>query len=402
MVGFAAALQLFSLVGFLPAASNNPLHSSNSLLAPAHADSTPTAGTGTPPTQLSPNPLYVNQPIVETGSVFGSTPIVPYVFPALNGELLPDNIFPSADDAAKDTPEPYQDRCHVQQNLTTTKASCIYGNPNSKTTIVLFGDSHALSWFPAIEQIAINKNWKLVSLTMSSCWPSSIPAWNSVTGILMKNCAIWRAATLKKIATLHPYITFVAGTRGFETIDSKGHVLKGDARTAAWTQGMNTTLTQLHQASRNLVYLSDYPVSLFAPEDCLALAPAVTDVCATSVAEAINVNWLNTERVVALSNGAIWINPTEWICSTDPCSPLKDDFIIYRDGGHFTETFARTLVNPLWSTLYTNLLDPLPSTSTLTTKTVSAKTPSKTPGTVTAKKTTAKPAQKVKVGLGGL
>jgi hypothetical protein len=25
---------------------------------------------------------------------------------------------------------------------------CVYGNPSSKTTVVLFGDSHAMQWFP--------------------------------------------------------------------------------------------------------------------------------------------------------------------------------------------------------------------------------------------------------------
>jgi hypothetical protein len=273
------------------------------------------------------------------------------------------------DAASTDTPVPYKDRCHVEQNLTQTKASCIYANANSKTTIVLFGDSHALSWFPAIEQIAINHKWKLVSLTMSSCWPSTIPAWNSVTDVLMKNCAIWRAATLKKISTLHPYITFVAGTRGFETIDSKGNVLKTQARQAAWINGMNTTLTSLKSASRNLVYLSDYPVSLFAPEDCLGLNPSITYVCATNVSDAINVNWLNVERVVALNNGAIWINPTEWLCKTDPCDPLMNGYIMYRDGGHLTATFAQTLWAPLWDTVGPALIKPVSTASVSTSST---------------------------------
>jgi hypothetical protein len=362
------------LQGLVVTSSTHFSHNSSfgqvaTLLPAAHADTSTTLGvieTSTP-ALIFPNVLNSEQPLIETGSAAGSQSITNYSFPSMLDEQTPSAYKPSVTVASTDTPKPYLDHCHVEQNLTATKASCIYGNPNSKTTIVLFGDSHALSWFPAIEQIAINHKWKLVSLTMSSCWPSSIPAWNPVTNELMKNCSIWRTATLKKIATLHPYLTFVAGTRGFETIDSKGNVLTGSSRQKVWNKGMNATLSALKSASQNLVYLSDYPDSLYAPEDCLGLNPKILFVCGTDLADAISVNWLNVERVTALNNGAIWINPTEWLCNTAPCSPLMNGYIIYRDGGHLTSTFARTLAAPLWDAVGP-ALSSVPTTASFNTK----------------------------------
>ena len=370
IVAFAIVIQALSMIGsnstvgkfalahrFTFSNSANAGSATSTVSAPTTSSTllSPTATETQTATPTSTAPTY-QQPVIETGSALGSRAILNYNFPRLGGEPFPTVSTPTVTAAETDTPTPYKDRCHVQQNLTSTKSSCVYGFAKSKTTIVLFGDSHALSWFPAIEQIAIKQRWKLVSLTMSSCWPSSIPAWNAVTNTLMKNCTIWRTATLKKISTLHPYITFVAGTRGFETIDSKGNVLKGNSRAGLWIKGMNTTLTSLHQSSRNLVYLSDYPVSAFAPGDCLELAPSIVDVCGTYNSSAININWLNTERIVALNNGAIWINPTEWLCNTEPCNPFMNGYIIYRDTGHLTSTFARTLAVPLWETLNPVLL----------------------------------------------
>jgi len=141
--------------------------------------------------------------------------------PALIDRALPSNLSPSLANAKSDRPKPYADRCHTQQDLSKSESNCEYGYLKSKTTIVLFGDSHALSWFPAIEKLAIAKKWKLLSLTMSSCWPSDIPAWNSTTNKLMDNCELWRMETLSDIVALKPAMIFVSGTRGFSTVDTK-------------------------------------------------------------------------------------------------------------------------------------------------------------------------------------
>ena len=68
-----------------------------------------------------------------------------YTLTPLVSSPLPVNLSPSLDNAKNDRPTPYKDRCHVQQNLVTTKSSCTYGNLHSSKTIVLFGDSHAMT-----------------------------------------------------------------------------------------------------------------------------------------------------------------------------------------------------------------------------------------------------------------
>jgi hypothetical protein len=32
---------------------------------------------------------------------------------------------------------------------------CVYGDTHAHTSVVLFGDSHAVAWFPALEQISL-------------------------------------------------------------------------------------------------------------------------------------------------------------------------------------------------------------------------------------------------------
>ena len=271
--------------------------------------------------------------------------------PALKSGALPINLKPSLIYAKLDRAKPYADHCHVQQNLTNTASPCLYGDATSDTTIVLFGDSHALSWFPAIEKLAIAKDWKLVSLTMSSCWPADIPAYNPVKKIEMNNCEIWRKNALHQIGDLQPDITFVAGTRGFSTLNDLGDEAEGEERTQIWKAGMTSTLKTIVASSIRTIYLGEYPVSTQDVPACLQKNLSDYSKCATPVTKAIDSDWLLTEQSVAKDNGAEFVDPSSWICKSNPCSPIDGKKLIYLDGGHLTATFALTLEAPLWRTI---------------------------------------------------
>ena len=279
----------------------------------------------------------------------------PHILPNFYDFTVPTLIKPSLSFALRDYPKPYLDHCHTQQNMSLNTANCTYANAKSKTTIVLFGDSHALSWFPAIEKLAKYKNWKLISLTMSSCWPADIPAWNPVIAQMMDNCTTWRSQTLDQIRRLKPQFIFVAGTSGFSTADENGNELEGPARDAAWRTGMKSTLNRLKNSTNKVFYLADYPASVSNPVECLKNHKSVKS-CIKPLNKALSMDWLQTEHDVATESGAIFVDGTEWICQTDPCSPIFDNYLVYRDAGHLTATFAATLFSPLYKEIKHNLV----------------------------------------------
>ena len=63
----------------------------------------------------------------------------------------PANLVPALGKAAKDYARIYPDGCSSGFTDTTVRKPCFYGDPTSATTVVLFGDSHAGQWFPALE-----------------------------------------------------------------------------------------------------------------------------------------------------------------------------------------------------------------------------------------------------------
>ena len=268
---------------------------------------------------------------------------------------VPADLEPDLLNADKDRPITYTDRCHTQMNLKASTQPCIYGDTASTTEIVLFGDSHALSWFPAINQVAKEMHWKLLSLTMSACSASDIPAYNPSTGSLMKNCPIWRKASIQRIIAAHPYLILVASTSGFAT--TVNSVLsKGAARAAIFTAGMKRTLTQLKSSGAKVMLISDTPALDKDPLVCLSAHPKSTLACATPVADAISNDWIAIESQIASSNSIPLIKPQMWVCPTNPCPVVIGKILTYFDTGHMTATFSQALAGRLKSAITSALV----------------------------------------------
>ena len=276
--------------------------------------------------------------------------------PQLIDGAVPSNLLPPLTKVVSDRPKPYYDRCHVQQNLTATSASCLYGDPHGSKVVILFGDSHALSWFSAVEKLAIVKKWKFYSLTMSSCWPADIAAFNSTTDELMTNCPIWRTNAINFIKDIHPYITFVAGTRGFSTVNESGIEAVGTERLGIWRDGIARTLTAITHGSRNTVYIGDTPNAIQDINQCLLKNARSIAKCASPRKVAVSPVWIDEERNQALNYGAQFVDPSPWICDTDRCSPISGRYLKYFDAGHFTATYMRLLEAPLWRAINRNLV----------------------------------------------
>ena len=263
---------------------------------------------------------------------------------------VPADLEPNLLSAANDRPITYADRCHTQMNLKPSTKPCIYGDTTSDTEVVLFGDSHALAWFPAFNQVAKEMHWKLLSLTMSACSAADIPAYNPSTGLLMKNCPIWREASIQRIIAAHPYLVLVASTSGFATT-VKGVLMKGAARTSIFTAGMNRTLTQLKSSGAHVVMMSDTPALAKDPLICLSAHPKSTLACATPVADAISNDWIGVEMQIATNNSVPLIKPQLWVCPTSPCPVVIGNLLTYFDSGHMTATFSQALAGRLESAI---------------------------------------------------
>jgi peptidoglycan/LPS O-acetylase OafA/YrhL len=260
---------------------------------------------------------------------------------------VPTNLTPSLFNAKNDRSINYADRCHTQLNLLPTNAPCLYGDLTSKTTVALFGDSHALAWFPAFNSLAKTNHWKLFSQTMSSCNPADIKAWSMNTNSEMKNCPKWRVGAIAKIIARKPLFVLIGGTRGFRTLNASGVLASAPDNHLIWDAGMKRTIDKFKGAGIKVILMSDVPTAAGDPVLCLSAHPDSSLACANPVAKAIDPQWLATERKVASDEGVPLIELQMWVCPSDPCPVIINNTLVYFDSGHLTATFSRSLAGKL-------------------------------------------------------
>ena len=218
-------------------------------------------------------------------------------------------------------PAVYGDDCHSNYGETES-GECTYGDLNSETTIVLYGDSHAAQWFPTLLRLANQKGFKLVSLTKSACPSVDVPradqgAYKNV------HCETWRDKSVERIKQIRPAAVILSSYQYFTPPSGYSDKNKW------WKDGQERLLSSLRGSSVHLIYISDTPKPLRDIPNCLASR---------------DVNSCNTtERTpVKIIRGFEIIDPTPWLC-TKLCPAIQDGYVVYRDSSHISVAAALAL-----------------------------------------------------------
>jgi peptidoglycan/LPS O-acetylase OafA/YrhL len=250
-------------------------------------------------------------------------------------ELLPGQI---RETAARNLPRPYAVGCHLSY-LETKSPSCAFGDTASSATIVLFGDSHAAQWFPALERIAIDRHWKLVSLTKSACPVVSTHIYDPRMLREYTECWEWRERTIKRIIAMHPEVVVLSSYSTF--------YLKMGVTPPEWEHGLQSTLTQFNSAGVRTMLIHDPP----GPTDDVTVCLARADWMHTSSTGCNFIPDLSADAAVKQAeNEAIedlsrtYVDDLSGrICATKVCDATRNNMILYRDASHLTTPFVLSL-----------------------------------------------------------
>ena len=233
-------------------------------------------------------------------------------------------------------PAVYGDNCHSNYGENES-GECTYGDLNSSTTIVLYGDSHAAQWFPALLELANERNFKLVSLTKSACPSVDVPradqgAYKNI------DCETWRDKSVARIKQIRPAAVILSSFQYFTP--PRGY----PDENKWWTDGQKRLLTSLRGSSDHLIYISDTPRPKRDIPNCLASR----DVKSCDTTE---------PTPVKVIKGFETIDPAPWLCSKY-CPAIQDGYVVYRDASHISVAAALALKPQLESALISKGLFP--------------------------------------------
>jgi peptidoglycan/LPS O-acetylase OafA/YrhL len=228
-------------------------------------------------------------------------------------------------DQIRSKPINNNDGCHIHIRQTVSPR-CEYGDISSKKTIVLYGDSHAAQWLPALDLIGKKRGIKIVSLTKSAC-PSAEVIKELSSQYDVDDCQAFRDSSVARINRIKPLAVILTGMQPFTAPYSDE-----DAR-PWWLAGETKVFNRIKSATQFPIYLTDTPLPQVDIPDCLVTGRGAA---------------CDTARPIAgeVAPGLIPINPTPWLC-TDRCPAVVDGIIAYRDKSHLTVEMSKHLSRDL-------------------------------------------------------
>ena len=237
-------------------------------------------------------------------------------------------IAPKPHRAFSDRGKPFADGCLTYKPSQVESPPCVYGDPSSDTTVVIFGDSRALQYSPALLRLARKKGWRLVVLTRGLCSVADVPH--------KPDCDKWRENTLQRIRNKeHPDLVLVGNSTLYF------YPAGGWDKLPTMTKGMTRTLKRLKATGAKVVVARDQSAAPFRhPGECVAEHRRNLLRCA----------WRPKSRKpysydlwAAKKARVPTINPQGHVCRPKLCPTVIGNVIVYRDLNHYSATFMRTL-----------------------------------------------------------
>ena len=259
--------------------------------------------------------------------------------------------FQKFDRFASDSPALYENGC-VSELRDPRPRLCSFGDAReARATVVLFGDSHAAEWFPALEKISVEQRWRLLTLVKPGCTPFSIE--EDISPLMERVCAEWRRNSIEQIQALRPNLVVVAcvSLHGGENDRMVTDV-------SIWQQAAHGTFIALSQPGTQIRFLRDTPHSPYNVLECLAQAEwsshthcPVIDPDSALYPEI----YLAVQRSATGLANIGFVNLSDQMCSARQCYTEIGGVIVYRDRDHLTATYNRSLAQVLAQRLIASL-----------------------------------------------
>lgn len=253
------------------------------------------------------------------------------------------SITPDPLQATEDLPDLYGRGCQGDYKKATPKP-CVFGSPSAKVTVALVGDSRAAQWSPALQEVAQQEHWRLITITKSGCPLADVELVKGSTGHERgyPSCTKWYAAVMTLLTSGPDRPDFVVTTSFapfIATVDGK--VLTGQENERALIDGYHRSWKALNKEGIPVVALRETPRMGRDIAECVSQHRDRLDECTVPRERAMQASHF-MERAARGLRASATIDLTSAICPQE-CPAVIGGVLIYRDTHHLTATYARTL-----------------------------------------------------------
>ncbi|MFI2708050.1 SGNH hydrolase domain-containing protein, partial [Nocardioides sp. CER28] len=224
--------------------------------------------------------------------------------------------------------------CYADFDTSTTRL-CTFGDKTADPLVVVYGDSHAGMWLPALDAIGKTQHFRVVPLVKSSCTPFDVP--QSLGSHDYKGCVAFHSWAAAQIARLKPD-TVVIGYRGLYQTRTRA----GMSKERTWQAGVASTVGRLTAITPDVVVLGDIPQRTLPAPECLSTPGADQATCLSPVGgDGIVSNRFTVQGMAG--TGARFVDPRSLVCSAGVCPLVVGDDVVFYDDDHITASWSRVV-----------------------------------------------------------
>ncbi len=239
--------------------------------------------------------------------------------------------------AATDISDMYLDGCISGSAQVET---CEFGVRAAATRVVLFGDSDAIQWFNAVEQIAAARGWRLTTVVKFGCPAADV---RPREGFAARDA-------LQRIKAIAPGLVIMASATAY--IRESTPADAASFADEAWQAATRRTLESLAAAGIRVVAIRATPLPPFDVPTCLARAlrhqSSFPGRCAFPATPALSPEIFRAEQAGGHGiPGVGFIDMTPSLCDDRTCPAMRDGMVVYRDDQHLTGRFSASLAEAL-------------------------------------------------------
>lgn len=229
-------------------------------------------------------------------------------------------VLPLPIQARNDLPKVYEDKCH-QKSGKSEVIECEYGvSDHAKYTIALVGGSHSAHWLPALEAISELESIKIITYTKSGCRFTSSEE-------ELEDCQEWNNKVIDVLMAKKPDLVFT-------TADVAGQPEVPEGFVKQWEK--------LNKAGIEVFAVRDNPRFGFDVASCVEEKGANSRDCSVEREKVLPAEsaWSKLENP---PENVHYVDLSDYFCEKNYCKAVIGNVLVYRDSGHITATYSRTM-----------------------------------------------------------
>jgi len=227
---------------------------------------------------------------------------------------------------------------------------CVAGDLTSKKTIVVYGDSHAVMWIPAILPFARSHHFRVSLVWLGMCPVAQVNVYGPRLGY-PSGCNRYRSTIIGQIVKSKPALILVAEKTSAVRRTEKIFYTS----TSQWQRSLTSSLQLLRSnGSLPVAVIEDTPFFPWSVPTCLSQHQRAIQRCSVPYPEPQFPGMQLAEKNAAAATKSSFLPTIPWLCHLR-CPGVIHSTIAYVDGSHLSRSYA-TFLAPSFAAQLSRLL----------------------------------------------